>query len=57
MLDTWLQLGSPLGLHPDHMLMPGVEISSGSLGHGLPLGVGTAIGLRAEGGASPAWWC
>jgi transketolase len=29
--------------------VPGVEISSGSLGHGLPLGVGTALGLRAQG--------
>jgi transketolase len=48
MLDTWTELGSPLGLHPDHALVPGVEISSGSLGHGLPLGVGTALGLRAE---------
>ncbi len=26
---------------------PGVELSCGSLGHGLPLGVGTALGLRA----------
>jgi transketolase len=26
--------GSPLGYHPDRMLLPGVEISSGSLGHG-----------------------
>jgi transketolase len=48
-LDTWTQFGSPLGLHPDRTLVPGVEISSGSLGHGLPLGVGTALGLRAEG--------
>ena len=30
-------------------LVPGVEISSGSLGHGLPLAVGTALGLRAQG--------
>ena len=29
--------------------MPGAEISSGSLGHGLPLAVGTALGLRAMG--------
>ena len=29
--------------------MPGVEISSGSLGHGLPLGVGIAHGLLAQG--------
>jgi transketolase len=41
--------GSPLGHHPDRNLVPGVEISSGSLGHGLPLAVGTALGLRAQG--------
>lgn len=40
---------SRLGFHPDRVLVPGVEISSGSLGHGLPLGVGTALGLRAQG--------
>lgn len=40
---------SPLGLHPDRFLVPGVEISSGSLGHGLPMAVGTALGLRAQG--------
>jgi transketolase len=38
---------SPLGYHPDRVLLPGVEIGSGSLGHGLPLAVGTALGLRA----------
>jgi transketolase len=53
LLDTWTQLGSPLGLHPDHTLIPGVEISSGSLGHGLPLAVGTALGLRAQGRRDP----
>jgi transketolase len=41
--------GSILGLHPDRVLVPGVEISSGSLGHGLPLAVGMALGLRARG--------
>ena len=41
--------GSPLGYHPDRMLLPGVEISSGSLGHGLPLATGVALGLRARG--------
>jgi transketolase len=41
--------GSPLGQHPDRNLIPGVEISSGSLGHGLPLATGTALGLRAMG--------
>jgi transketolase len=41
--------GSVLGWHPDRNLLPGAEISSGSLGHGLPLAVGTALGLRASG--------
>lgn len=48
-LDTWGSFDSPLGHHPDRNLVPGVEISSGSLGHGLPLAVGTALGLRAQG--------
>ncbi|MFA3839566.1 transketolase [Streptomyces aureus] len=47
---------SPLGHHPDRVLVPGVEIASGSLGHGLPIAVGTALGLRAQGLASPAVW-
>ncbi|MFE3879061.1 thiamine pyrophosphate-dependent enzyme [Kitasatospora sp. NPDC059146] len=47
---------SPLGHHPDRTLLRGVEIGSGSLGHGLPLGVGTALGLRAQGLADPAVW-
>ena len=40
---------SRLGHHPDRRLVPGVEIGTGSLGHGLGLGVGTALGLRAQG--------
>ncbi len=39
---------SPLGYHPDRNLVPGVEIASGSLGHGLPLAVGTALGLDIQ---------
>ncbi len=50
---AWLsgfgRFDSPLGYHPDRNLLPGVEISSGSLGHGLPLAVGTTLGLRAQG--------
>lgn len=48
-LPGWASYDSPLGYHPDRNLVPGVEISSGSLGHGLPLAVGTALGLRAQG--------
>jgi transketolase len=44
---------SRLGDHPDRTLVPGVEIGSGSLGHGLGLGVGTALGLRAQGRPEP----
>ncbi|GAB2848711.1 transketolase [Streptomyces deserti] len=47
---------SPLGHHPDRTLVPGVEIGSGSLGHGLPIAVGTALGLRAQGLDEPRVW-
>src|SRR3954447_26072594 len=39
-LDGFAGLDSPLGHHPDRTRIPGVEISSGSLGHGLPIAVG-----------------
>jgi transketolase len=52
-LDTYARFDSPLGGHPDRVLVPGVEISSGSLGHGLPLAVGSALGLRAQGRTRP----
>ena len=48
-LPRYGQFDSRLGRHPDRNLVPGAEISSGSLGHGLPLAVGTALGLRAMG--------
>ncbi|WP_150236728.1 thiamine pyrophosphate-dependent enzyme [Nocardiopsis quinghaiensis] len=47
-LRGWAAFDSPLGHHPDRVLVPGAEIGSGSLGHGLPLGLGTALGLRAQ---------
>ncbi len=40
---------SHLGHHPDRTMIPGVEVGTGSLGHGLGLAVGTALGLRAQG--------
>jgi transketolase len=51
-LADWGTYDSPLGHHPDRVLVPGVEISSGSLGHGLPLGLGSALALRAQGRAA-----
>ena len=48
-LDDFGRAGSPLGFHPDRALVPGVEIASGSLGHGLPMAVGLALGQRAQG--------
>jgi len=44
---------SRLGYHPDHVLLPGVEISSGSLGHGLPIAVGVTLALHARGQDEP----
>jgi transketolase len=52
-LDDFGGFASRMGYHPDRNLIPGVEISSGSLGHGLPLGVGVAHGLRAQRLTSP----
>jgi transketolase len=48
-LDGFGDYHSLLGHHPDRTLLPGVEIGSGSLGHGLGLAVGTALGLRISG--------
>lgn len=52
-LPTLGEFDSPLGHHPDRMLVPGVELSSGSLGHGLPVALGMALGLRAQGRHDP----
>ena len=56
-LDTFLHFHGRLGGHPDRTLIPGVEISSGSLGHGLPIAVGMALGLRARGKRRPRVFC
>jgi transketolase len=53
LLAGWTGRDSPLGGHPDATLLPGVEISSGSLGHGLPIAIGVALGLRAQGRTKP----
>ena len=45
-LEGFATLSSRLGGHPDCNKVPGVEASTGSLGHGLPFGVGVALGMR-----------
>jgi transketolase len=45
-LDTFTRLGSMLGDHPDMRKIPGIDFSSGSLGHGLTIGTGMADGVR-----------
>jgi transketolase len=43
--------GALLGGHPE-VLIPGVEASTGALGHGLPIGVGMALAARMQGRSS-----
>ena len=43
LLDGFGDFDSPLGHHPDRKLVPGAEFSSGSLGHGLAVAVGSAL--------------
>ncbi len=40
--------GGILGGHPDHRLVPGIEASTGSLGHGLSVGIGMALSARID---------
>ena len=48
-LDTFMQPLSRLNGHPDRNKVPGVETNTGPLGHGLPVGVGAAIGAQIDG--------
>lgn len=41
--------GSLIGGHPDRHCLPGIEVSSGSLGHGLPIGAGMALAAKRDG--------
>jgi transketolase len=54
-MEELLTFASPngrLGGHPDSRKVPGVEASTGSLGHGMPMAVGMALGLRIRGSAA-----
>jgi transketolase len=48
LLKTLRKLGSPLQGHPCSTKLPGVEISTGSLGQGLSIANGIAIGLKMD---------
>lgn len=48
LLDQYTRLGSPFGDHPDMKKIPGVDFSSGSLGHGLSVAVGMALAARVQ---------
>ena len=43
LLTTFCEFESILGGHPDHKKVPGIEASTGSLGHGMSIGVGLAM--------------
>jgi transketolase len=45
-LKTFCRLDSRLGGHPERGKLPGIEASTGALGHGLPIGVGMALAGR-----------
>jgi len=46
LLDGYTRLGNPLGDHPDMRNVPGIDFSSGSIGHALSGGLGMALGAR-----------
>jgi transketolase len=48
-LITLRKLGSPLQGHPDRVLLPGIEAATGSLGQGLSVSIGMALGLKLAG--------
>jgi transketolase len=47
-MPKFLQWDGILGGHPDRNRVPGVETSTGSLGHGFPMAIGVALGLKAK---------
>jgi transketolase len=48
LLNSYSQDGSLLGEHPHHGLLPGITVSTGSLGHGLPVACGMALAARID---------
>jgi transketolase len=48
LLDTFAQNGAALAEQPAPDCAPGVELATGSLGHGLPVALGLALGARIQ---------
>ncbi|MDA3821252.1 MAG: thiamine pyrophosphate-dependent enzyme, partial [Bacteroidales bacterium] len=49
LLNEFNHFKSPFGMHLDGNKVKGVDVSTGSLGHGLPMAVGLALGARLQG--------
>lgn len=52
-LKEFNKFKSPFGMHLDCLKVKGVDVSTGSLGHGLPISVGLALGARKQ---QKGWW-
>lgn len=48
LMDNFNDLDSPFGMHPDMNKIPGIEMSTGSLGHGLSVAVGVALSGKVD---------
>lgn len=48
LLKEFNKFKSPFGMHLDSLKVDGVDVSTGSLGHGLPMAVGLALGARVQ---------
>ena len=48
LLENYTKLGSAFGDHPNMKHIPGIDFSSGSLGHGLSVAVGMALAARVQ---------
>ncbi|MBI5595878.1 MAG: transketolase [Elusimicrobia bacterium] len=54
-LATLRKLGSPLQGHPDRLRLPGIEVSTGSLGQGLSIALGMALAAKLDGKPYRSW--
>lgn len=55
-LDLYCKPGGRLGAHPDYGV-PGIQASTGSLGHGLSMAVGQAYAMRLQGRLDSTVYC